>query len=413
MSWEECSRRVKALKGKRASSHFEVYYNLRNPKRNLGSGVAGVRSPALISCYIDGLERLHRAMISAPFSRNHGDDGRPVRVYVFETSDLNEYRGEPFTSTDEEDLPFIALPCRSAQPTLHGEHQYASTCAVHEATHVFNHWLRPMQESSSWRWFDEAVAVFMEAWVYAGNPDHLRFGMNWSDAPEAPLDHPRHHYSANIFAWYLAKSFGPEILSEAWMHGNKKFSALDAIADCVKTRQAILSSDDPKQRDVVFSDYCVDSYFLADSNSRGFLPELHARYGGRAITESFGIKKTTKKGPAEFAVDHLSCRYFLFDLSDDVEKVSVTVETQSVTGRTFLRAALCEVREDMSHGRIWPMDPGEGRAGCVTFTTGAVEVNHEDLDHLVLVVSNCGYRSAASPIRRVDGIPFGVQIDAE
>jgi hypothetical protein len=408
MSWEECQRRVNALRRVRRSNHFVVHYNLRNPRRNLGSGAAGVRSPALISCYIDGLERLHRAMTSAPFNRRHGDEGRPVPVYVFETSDLNEYRGEPFTSTDELDRPFIALPCRSAQPTLHGEHQYASTCAVHEATHVFNHWVRPMQDSASWRWFDEAVAVFMESWVYAGNPDHLRFGMNWSDAPEAPLDHPRHHYSANIFAWYLAKYFGPEILSEVWKNPNRKFSALDAIAECLREKEVLLSSDDPEKK-VLFATYCADSYFLADSNSRGFLPELHARYGGRAITESFRIGSGSPVEPAEFSVDRLSCRYFLFDPSDDVAKVTASVTTPAANGRTFLRACLCEVREDMTQGECWPLEPQEGPEGEVTFGIRPVAINREDLDHLVLVVSNCGYRAADPPIRRVDGIKFRIR----
>lgn len=411
MFWEECDRRIKALRDVKQSAHFRVHYNYRNPKSRIGAGIGGVRSRALISCYIDALERLYSTITGPPFLRPSLPDERPIEVYVFESSDLTQFQGQPFTFLDGDSRPFIGLPCRTDQPTVHAEHQYAATSAVHEATHVFNHVLRPMHESETWRWFDEATAVFMEPWVFAGNHDHLRFAMNWSDLPEVPLDHPRHCYAAGIFAAYLARSQRPDFMTKIWTHPTKKATALDAIADCLRERGKIFSSDNPGDADVIFSQYCVDSYFLWDTSSLGFLPDLYARYGERAITESFRVEPSKSPGSGTYRIDHLACRYFLLDMRDDVREVFVNVRTPSPNGRSYLKPALVSVRADFSRGENWEFTHAV-EPGLLQFSAVTRDLVPSEVDHLVLVVSNCGYRSPSIVGPPVDNIQFDLEIGA-
>jgi hypothetical protein len=411
MFWQECRRRIEALKDIKQSAHFKVHYNYRNPKSRIGAGTGGVRSRALVSCYIDALERLYATITSPPFSRPALPDEKLTEVYVFESSDLTQFEGQPFTDLDEDLRPYIGLPCRTDQPTVHAEHQYAATSAVHEATHVFNHALRPMHESETWRWFDEATAVFMEPWVFAGNHDHLRFAMNWSDLPEVPLDHPRHCYAAGIFAAYLAKSQKPDFLTKIWTHPVKKATALDAVADCLRQRGKQFSSDNPVDVDVVFSHYCVDSYFLWDTSSLGFLPDLYARYGERAISESFRVEPGKSSKPGAYRLDHLACRYFLLDLRDDVQEIVIKVRIPSPDGRSYLKPSLVSVRADLSRGENWKFSH-EFKSGFLEFSALTGALVPSEVDHLVLVVSNCGYRSPSIVGSTVDNIQFDIEINA-
>lgn len=414
MFWKEFSKKISPLREFHASPHFNVYYNHRNPKGDMGVGPGGVRNQALISCYVDALERLHSAMTGPHFSRSDPTNGQPTKVYV---CDLRDFQNQPFTDLDADLRAFIALPCRTDEPTLDAERQYAATSAVHEATHVFNHALRPMQESLTWRWFDEATAVFMESHVFAGNHDHLRFAMNWSDEPEGSLDLPGQWYSAGLFAAYLAKLEEPQVLTEIWQYPDKKASALDAIADFFRKSGKQFSSDNPKDTDLIFSQYCVDSYFLWDMNGFCFLPDVHARYGGRAVTESLSIKKGKLIQPQQregYRLNHLACRYFLLDLEHDVQSITVKVKARARKGRTFLKAVLASAPHGFRRGERWNLVAKNTGSDFVEFITGPVGLNHRDLDHLVLVVSNCGYSSpllaSDSP---VDNVQFFIEIQSE
>jgi hypothetical protein len=411
MSWKEFRKRIDALNDIQRSEHFEIRFNHRNAKYKIGAGTGGVRSRALISCYIDALERLYRAMTGPDLRRNAPrKDLKPTAVYVFDSSDLTKFRGQPFAYLDHDLEVFIALPCRTNQPTVHAELQYASTSAVHEATHVFNHALRPMEETQSqWGWFDEATAVYMESFVFPGNHDRLRFGMNWIDQPEMSLDHPRHYYSAGVFVEYLAKRYGPSFVTHIWNYPDlpgkspdQDLSALGAIEKSL-AEKGKFSSKDPKESTTVFSEYCLDSYFLWDNNGLGFLPDLYARYGERAITEGFLVGPGDSPKPSTYWLDHLACRYFRVNPKDGAQQMYIKMKTFAKNGETFLKAAVASVKTDLSRGGPW-YPSVTFSDDLAEFSIGPIQVATPELDHLVLVVSHCGYRPPV-PLA-LGGTPF-------
>src|SRR5262249_39675769 len=105
--------------------------------------------------------------------------------------------------------------------------------AAHEATHTFNHSLREPDRYADpsaapwtcdpWKWFDEAMAVFMERQVFRDNLENLRYALHWAYLPELLLEWPQSPggYCAAWFIEYLVNTFGWEFLYKVWHDRNE------------------------------------------------------------------------------------------------------------------------------------------------------------------------------------------------
>ena len=143
----------------------------------------------------------------------------------------------------------------------------AAVEAVHEVTHVFNWAARPPLRSlmeGKWRWFDEATAVLMETLIYPGNLDSTRFCMNWMDLPELPVDHPGMRYEAGMFARYLSRRFGPQLISDIWTKSEPHEDPIYALHRLTSDQcpQHLRSMTPETSRCWIFGEYAHDSYFL-------------------------------------------------------------------------------------------------------------------------------------------------------
>ncbi len=381
------------------SDHFIIRFGLRNPERGKGLGSGGVRDEALLRCYRDALERLYSVMTSPPLNYKPlkvASEGKTL-VYVFEISDLFPGKDDPFMSVDMDGIPYICLPCRSCEPTTGAELQLAAVRAVHEATHVFNCTKRSLRDPNygPWAWVDEAMAVFMETLVLPGNPDPLRFLMNWSDRPEVSLDSWAGRYGASMFLRHLVKRVDLGFISKWWNDSEETESPPEALVRLLQDEGQEFSSADLDVPDIFASGYCTDSYFPSGRSSDGFAQKVYERYGGRAISESFVL------GPGDHEettgnLDHLACRYYRFYVREDVGALQVRLETESQGDVGPLNAEIATVTTEMRRGIVKPLRPAtaDGPAGSVQLSAELAELDRNEVDHLILVVSNCGQTSA-------------------
>jgi hypothetical protein len=381
------------------SEHFVIHYGLRNPNEGKGRSCDGVRDHTLILTYLESLERLYDIMTSPPWSRPAPIVDVDGRTHVFAFNHPAITADDPFADSAPRwagrSVPFIVLPCRSHETTTQAELQRASAEAVHEATHVFNYTQRPYDDFSSqdWEWFDEAFAVFMETRVLAGNPDYVRFLMNWIDMPETPLDHSSAKYQAGMFVRYLAKRLGNEFINDVWVNSDPTDDPLTAIQKLLGNRFRVVDSD-PAVQDLFASGYCIDPYFLWDHESAGLATDVFTRYGERAISESCGLREGSPTWSATGYLDHLACRYYRVYPKGNIPKMTINMATHNGTPVKRLKAEVAIVTTERRRRDPRPLLPvaAPQPAQNELFSTTFDDLPVDEIDHLVLVVANCGQR---------------------
>ncbi|MFL6334712.1 MAG: DUF6055 domain-containing protein [Pyrinomonadaceae bacterium] len=383
---------VDTLNQTRESEHFILHFGLRNPRTGPGLGPDGVRDTTLILTYFHALEALYNTLRSKPWEREPpvvGKDGK-THVYVFDSS--------PITSYDSQKMPFIILPSRSNEPTTQAELYRAASEAVHEATHLFNYSKRPFYDlrSEPWEWFDEGLAVLMEMIVAAGNPDYFRFLMDWIDSPQMPVNDPDSKYQAGMFIRYLSKRLGLEFINDVWQNSEPGEGPLEALTRLMPAGETLVSSD-PEVRDLFASGYCIDPYFLWEHASVSLAPDVYVRFGERAVSESLMLPDDSGK-TVEGALDHLACRYYRFYLRPSVQALTLTLDCENACDVTPLKAEVAVVTNDRRRLLVSPLRPHDGHPhggdGRGKLTCVLDNLDPDAVNHVVLVVSNCGTRSS-------------------
>jgi hypothetical protein len=400
------------------SEHFVIHYGVRNPSDGKGRSCEGVRDYTLILTYLEALERLYDTMTGPPWSRSAPVVDAGGRTHVFALNHSAITADDPFLEPHPKwtgrSVPFIVLPCRSDETTTQAELQRASAEAVHEATHVFNYTERPYDSftSQDWEWFDEAFAVFMETRVLAGNPDYVRFLMNWIDMPEVPLDHSSAKYQAGMFVRYLAKRLGNEFVNDVWVSSEEKEDPLKTIQRLLGDRFEVVSSD-PHVQDLFASGYCMDPYFLWDHESAGLATDVFTRYGERAISESCSLRAGSSAWETEGFLDHLACRYYRIYPKGKIPQMTISLMTHNGTTVKPLKAEVAIVtterrrQESRSLLPVATPQPAQNQLLSTTFDNLPVD----EIDHLVLVVANCGKRPDKEDDRdHDDGIEYKVEV---
>jgi len=394
--------RTKHLKQKLSelvkSQHFIIHYGLRNPPVGRGLASDGVRDRVLVLTYLHALESLYNTMTSHPWGREppEVDDSGRTHVYVFGDN--------PITTFDNDSLlPEIFLPCRSKEPTTQSELLRAAAEAVHEGAHLFNFRKRPYYDLSTepWVWFDEGIAVLMETLVVAGNPDYCRFLVDWIDTPETPLDDEEAKYQSGMFVRYLAKMLGPEIVNQVWnesMPNEGPIEAMQRLMALMPRPETFLSAD-PAVKDIFASGYCLDPYFIWDHESASLAPDIFFRFGERAVSETFVLSPGSTVR-AEDALDHLACRYYRFYLKEGVGSVRVELMPEGRVNTTKLKGEVVAVTTERTRllavalSQVAEDSEGKESGREVPLSATLSLPSPEKIDHLVLVLSNCGVKSS-------------------
>lgn len=402
---------INELPSEAESNNFIIRYGFRNPPSGPGLGGDGVRDQILILTYFQALESLYRVMTSPPWNRRCPivGDLKKTLVYVCDSP--------PFTAYDDNKVPCIVLPSRSSEPTTNAELRRAAAEAVHEATHLFNFTHRPHYETSSkpWIWFDEGMAVLLETLVVAGNPDYFRFMMNWIDMPEMPLDDPMGKYQAGMFVRYLYMRMGVEFVNEVWTKSSVGIGPLDALAHFAALKNETFISADPTVEDIFASGYCIDPYFMCDHTGVGLAPDLFFRFGERAISQTLVLDPITDSEiEVKDFLDHLSCRYYRIYLKNDVKQLSVRMSFNQPCVRRIFKAEIATVTKHKMRSSVTRLheEIAQDPDGCCHLNATLTGLDAGKIDHLLLVVSNCGVRSSANNIEHDDDKIYTIKVKA-
>lgn len=138
----------------------------------------------------------------------------------------------------------------------------------------------------------------------------------------------------------------------------------------------------------------MDSYFLRDHTLGCFAPELCSRFGERAVVESFDLS-IEPSARFQGSLPHLATHYFRFFVSRQIRRVRFVLRAAAADGILPFKAEVAIVQADLRRGqrqilRQFQEDGGSCPISLVAEITGCDEL---DLDHLVLVVSNCTHEN--------------------
>ncbi len=423
------------------SPRFHLFHPWRTPARGRGQGVEGVRDRRLLETCVPALEETWRVLGSAPHSRPlpADGDGRP-QVYVFSVEDwppqcpsmdhlFVRRRGENLARL----LPVVALPSRSRLATFEDEMRSLRATIAHEITHVFNDVQRPRRVflggqdrawalADRWLWLDEAIAVFMEMELWPDIREWLCFAMNWVDRPEVSLDAEGAEYEAGLFIRYLVQRSGERGLpTRLWSPSpsaqpdpanGKLFCSdlpLEALQEFFQAQGEVFCSAAPNVPDVFASGYCMDAYFLSDPNSACFMPDVHERYRNRAITEIVELRSGQTVEIADQSLNQLACRYYRLRPKSSFNMLNIEVRSAAAS-KLKAEVALATRIADEDFRKLGTAIAFQAHPDRLTWRIGGAQP--EELDHLVLVVTNCGLRGEEDyPGDHDDHVSFWIGIE--
>jgi hypothetical protein len=351
------------------TAHFDIRYGPYEVVGSRQSGYRGFRGMSLVTAYADGLEAGFSSLQKNVFTQT--TPIHPIQVAICHLQDyIGGRRNEPITIPAAKG-PRILLSNRSCEISLSARLDRARCEATHEVCHVFQ--LQSRQPSNdvkrgSWAWINEATAVFSEQFVHKGGAESSFYCQEWLDSPEVPLDYQS--YSSSMFVRWYAGRFGIDQVGKVWEHAHPKETPLDVIER--------LSA---RHINEIFTEYARDAYFLCDSNSKCFFPDIQALWGFREIRKKWFLPADSGES-FKGQVNHLAAGYFEVRAHAGVSKVRCTLEFESST--PALRAQIAEVKSNLHKGVVAELE--RNHKGALTAQLGYSE--DHDTDHYVVVISN-------------------------
>jgi hypothetical protein len=119
--------------------------------------------------------------------------------------------------------------------------------------------------------------------------------------------------------------------------------------------------------------------------------EAYERYGDRAVAESVSLAPGETLTTND-VLDHLSCKYYRFYPKGGAMRLNVSLMGKDSTSIKTLKAEIAHVSSDGGRGEVKQMQVGTGTEGSEQLLCD-VTLTHKAIDHLVVVVSNCGVRA--------------------
>lgn len=400
-----------SLKEQQKSVNFVIHFDYCNALNRRGMGSDGIRIEKLIAHYLEHLELSRSKLRAAPFNRNqpHVEQDGKTHVFVLDTRRIGGNGAFTIQAGDAlpiqvvyneqefvygVDAPVIFLPSRFPDNIkLSDALELASVYAVHEVVHIFGFTdLHHAKRISDWEWFDEAYATWIETQLLPARKNYLLLMLAWVDHPSLALMAGLSYRHMPLINYISQLEPDDPLLSRVWSSLDPRETALEALARHLEMKDLIFVSADLQIDDIFASGYCIDSYFLWDSNSKAHNPDIYRRFGPRTLTHRWQLDNAPISSSI-YELQSLACRYYRFDLPPEkICEFDVVIQLKDEEPLHELKAFLVEVTaETKAKGAVTPLvaQSNTSTSLSVRLTQEDKTLNIEATDHYVLVVVNC------------------------
>lgn len=418
------------LRFQKIAGPFVINYGFRNVPEGRGAGTHGVDTEDVIDTYVEALNDVTQLLKDERFPGIGGSEwaASTVQVYVCDTLELTVERS-PFILYEQDGSCYIVLPSRTEEISHEGQRSYRQIVAIHEGTHAFNfarrlallkryfpHLSRPPRDliRKQWLWFDESIALYMEALVRPNIRHCLQYCMYWNDAPEMSLDDNRHPYRGLLFARYLTRTFGVDFLHQVWCNATPNETPVQTISRLLSEKGQRFLAPDEDSVDI-FTEYCADSFFHNESSQGSLEWDVHRRFSHRMITEAMSVGSTVAPAEANDALNltfvespdklnHLACRYHRINVpvSDTAFgylqiRINELKDSHSQTELSVLKGIAVLVANG-TKGKAFPLlfendavsEEEEGASEVIRRSSVLIsKAEIERTDYVILTVANC------------------------
>lgn len=296
---------------RRPGGRFAIRYALREPPRGRARGLRGVEDVALVDCYSEALEHAFEYLTDLNWlpPRTDPDLDYRVPVYVYDAP-------LPFTAPHRRIYSLIGLRSEIGEPTFEACLRRARVDASHEATHLFTHRHRPINNyarSFQWFWFDEATAVFFERLLCPDNDATLRYALDWIVRPEHPMELGR-GYAMAWFVQHLVDRHGIEFLRDVWHQAEEQETPIDAISRLLGSRSILIEEEDlaldhlDRPIDRLIHGYALRAFGTEQLDARAFRRYKERKYSHVACISDDPLDRESCQW--RDSLGSLGCRYY-------------------------------------------------------------------------------------------------------
>jgi len=232
-----------------------------------------------------------------PLTDNGKGGGDEIDVYLKE---LNNVYGQtwPETTMGSYTSSYIEIDNDFSEDIYYTQgYDALRVTTAHEFFHTI-HFSYYYDANMSLAWWMEHTAVWIEDRAWDDVNDYLAYLQYFFNSKETPLttSNGKFEYGAAIWAIYLAKKFGDDIIKDLWEHISKLRSADIAAFDDII----------PIGLPSALGEFAVWNYFTEDrANTNDFYPD------GDLFKQSVNTDLSAGKSPAHdlLSTEHLTSRY--------------------------------------------------------------------------------------------------------
>ncbi len=285
-----------------AEGHFRVHYDITGSNAPNQADADGNGTPDFVDSTLVYLEYGWSAIMGLGYGRPKSDIGRggsdAVDVYLQDLAVLKYYG---YTSPDNGfysmDSAYMVLDNNytdSVYPVKNQGYPALRVTTAHELFHVFHYSYYGANDAV---WWMEHTAVWMEDYAWNDVNDYLNYLGLFLNDRESALDTgspSSYMYGSSLFAFMLAKKYGPSVLRSLW----------STVRDHQSGSIELFNTVIPGGTAQALSDLGVWTYFTGSrANSSAFFTD------SPLIRGTVSMSDTLTSIPA---VDSLSCRRYTF-----------------------------------------------------------------------------------------------------
>lgn len=284
-----------------SSTHFRVHYDTTgfhapDMTDEDGNGIPDYVDSTLVYLKYAWDIEVNQLGYPEPLTDDGKGGGDEIDVYL---KNLNNVYGQTWPETYMGSTSSYIEIDNDFSEAIYATHGYDAlrVTTAHEFFHTI-HFSHYYDVSMSLTWWMEHTAVWMEDRVWDDVNDYLAYLQYFFDSKETPLttSNGQFEYGAAIWAHYLAKKFGDDIIKDLWEHMSELKTFDIAVFDDII----------PIGLPGALGEFAVWNYFTEDrANTIDFYPDSNL------FEHSINTDISANKSPTydSLSTEHLTSRY--------------------------------------------------------------------------------------------------------